>query len=610
MANDMNRNTKPVPKGSPVPQRQSRTSRFANIDWSWLFWFLGFFILPSVVRIVSHFPVTWVVSSYWQLGELSGQPQVVANRMLAFADFYGRSSISIIMLIALLFVLLYLVIGRKIDVRKWGLSLSNIIPGIAFFAIVWIMVYYLYVPLASAFSGANFYIGVPMPPSFEIPIPFTTYGPLPDTLQAMFIPKLSPMYAISAKLSDVYEVNLGLGLMDFVRVWLMNAPIMLSMTFGYFFNTFREKVGVIKENFNWKYYGKTITAFFIAVISIPIMQALYRVVDEALSHSVDTSVAGATAETPKIAMMSEPYIFVIFIIIGIIVNMLAGSSQVKERVAGKASSTLKWVVVVLLTIITIIVLFMGEQMMSSIAYTIVAMILSSIFVVSVSWLFFSPVKDSTAFGFSETSKWLPGIIILLIPFATLLIMKATVGSSVLTVPVVFTSAFWLTCAIMANYMWKWLFFDPKPENYGDWGRSLVKWLPGTIVFVIGILLSMASGWMVTPGLYGPFTNNLGLLTVLLICGWVYLRTDNLVAAFLLYASLPWFLNFIQVQGFQTPTIVGSVATGVFVLFAILIIVESYKLWAPYITFEIIKIVKKPEETEQQALTEQTATPAV
>lgn len=610
MANDMNRNTKPVPKGMPVSQRQSRASRFANIDWSWLFWFLGFFILPSVVRIVAHFPVTWVVSSYWQLGDLSGQTQAYANRMLAFADFYGRSSISIIMLIALLFVLLYLVIGKKIDVRKWGLSLGNILPGIAFFALVWIMVYFLYVPLASAFSGANFYIGVPMPPSFEMPLPFTTYGPFSDTLQAMFLPKLSPMYAVSAKLADVYEVNLGLGLMDFVRVWLMNAPILLSMTFGYFFNTFREKVGVIKENFNWRHYGKTITAFLIAVISIPVMQALYRVVDEALSHTVDTSVAGAATETPKIAMMSEPYIFVIFIIIGIIVNMLAGSSQVKERVAGKVSFGIKWAAVILLAIVTAIVIFMGEQMMSSTAYTIVAFTLSSIFIVSMSWLFFSPAQESTAFGFSETSKWLPGIIILLVPFATLLIMKGTVGSSVLTVPVVLTIAFWLMSSIMANYIWKWLFFDPKPEKYGDWGRSLIKWLPGTIVFVIGTLLSMASGWMVTPGLYGPFTNNLGLLTVLLLTGWVYVRTENLIASFLLYASLPWFLNFIQIQGFQSPTVVGSIATGVFVLFAILIVVESYKLWAPYITFEIIKITKTPDQADQEALPEQTASPAV
>lgn len=610
MANDMNRNTKPVPKGSPVPQRQSRASRFANIDWSWLFWFLGFFILPSIVRIVVHFPVTWVVSSYWQLGDLSGQTQVYANRMLAFADFYGRSTISIIMLIALLFVLLYLIIGKKIDVRKWGLSFGNILPGIALFAVMWVMVYFLYVPLASAFSGANFYVGVPMPPSFEMTLPFTTYGSIPDTLQVMFMPKLSPMYAVSAKLADVYEVNLGLGLMDFVRVWFMNAPILLSMTFGYFFNTFREKVGVIKENFNWKYYGKTITAFFIAVISIPVMQALYRVVDEALSHSVDTSVAGAVAETPKIALINEPYIFVVFAVIAIIVNMLAGSSQMKERVAGKVSSSLKWVAVVLLGIITAGVLFAGEQMMSSIPYTIVSFIASSLFIVSISWLFFSPVENSTAFGFSEISKWLPGVVILLIPFATLIIMKATVGSSLLTVPVVLTVAFWLTCSIMANYIWKWLFFDPKPEKFGDWGRSLIKWLPGTIVFIIGTLLSMASGWMVTPGLYGPFTNNLGLLTALLLCGWVYIRTDNLVLMFLLYASLPWFLNFIQVQAFQTPTLVGSVTTGVFVLLAVLVLVESYRLWAPYITFEITKIVKQPEETDKILPDQTTTTPAV
>lgn len=611
MANEMNRNTKPVPKGMPVQQRQSRPSRFANIDWSWLLWLLGFFILPSLVRIVFHYPVTWVVSSYWQLGDLAGQSQVYANRMLAFADFYGRSTITIIMLCALLFVLLYLVAGKKIDVRKWGLSLANILPGIALFALIWVMVYFLYVPLASAFSGANFYIGVPMPPSFEMTFPFTTYGSFGDTLQVMFMPKLSPMYAVSAKLADVFEVNLGLGIMDFVRVWFLNAPILLSMTFGYFFNVFRDKVGAIRESGNWKHYGKTATAFFIAVISIPVMQALYRTVDEALSHTVDTAtMAGAAAEAPKIAGIADSYVFLVFLVIAVLFNVLSASSRkTVERVAGKISFGIRLAVFLVMTLVTAFVLFAGQQYMAPIAYTIISFIVSAAFAASLSWLLFDPLDGSSAFGFSDISTWLPGTIILLLPTVTLFIMHSTVGASILTTPIVLTVGFWLTLAIMGNYIWNWLFVDPTPEKYGDWGKSLVKWLPGTLVFIFGLIVSFVGGWMSSPGLYGPFTNNFGLLSVLLICGWVYVRTENLIASFLLYASLPWFLNFIQVSGFQTPTVAGSVTTGVFVLAAVMIIVESYRLWSPYITFEIERIAKTPELPANPDILENTTTAA-
>lgn len=587
MANEVKRQIQPVPKGMPVQQRRNQASRFVNIDWSWLLWLLGFFILPSIIRILLHYPVTIVVSGYWGLGDLAGQSQAYANRMLAFADFYGRSTITIIMLAALLFVLLYLVIGRKIDVRRWGLSLANIIPGIALFAIIWIMVYFLYVPLASAFSGASFYIGVPMPPSFEMTLPFTTYGSIGDNLQVMFMPKLSPMYAVSAKLADVFEINLGLGLMDFIRVWFLNAPILLSMTFGYFFNSFKEKIGVVKEQFNWRHYGKTITAFFIALISIPFMQSLYRVVDEALSHTVDTAaMAGATAEKPVISAISEPFIFVVFIIIAVFFNMLSGSSQTRERVPGKVSKATRVAVMLLLALVTLLVLFVGNQYIEPSAFVYVAFIVSSLFVISVSWLAFDPVEDSVVFGFSELSTWLPGIITLLLPFVTLIVLNASAGVSVLTLPIVLSVGFWLLCSIIANYIWKWVMFDPAPNKYDDWGKSLVKWLPGTLVFIFGIVYSIVSGWMTAPGIYGPFSNNFGLLFVLLICGWIYIRTNNLVVAFLLYASLPWFLNFIQTSGFTVPTQVGSIATGIFVLFAVLVIVESYRLWAPYITFEL------------------------
>jgi hypothetical protein len=116
--------------------------------------------------------------------------------------------------------------------------------------------------------------------------------------------------------------------------------------------------------------------------------------------------------------------------------------------------------------------------------------------------------------------------------------------------------------------------------------------------------------MTAPGLYGPFSNNFGLVFVLLICGWVYVRTENLIVAFLLYASLPWFLNFIQVASFQTPTVVGSIATGVFVLLGVLVIVESYRLWAPYITFEPFLQKSKLEDQAIDSNSPDAFTPAV
>ena len=603
MANEMKNSAQPAGKIPPAQWRatQRKPSWASKIDWSWLFWFLGFFILPSIIRIVATYPVTWVVSSYWDLGGLGGQSQIFANRMLSFADFYGRTTITIIMLVALLLVLLYLIEAKKIDVRKWGLSIGNFIPAVVLFALIWFFAYFLYIPLASAFSGANFYVGIPLPSGTNMPLPFTTYSNFGDTLQAMFMPKLLPMYAIGSNLTDPGEFNLGLGLLDFFRVWFLNAPVLLSMTFGYFFNTFKEKVGVVKDSIAWKNYGKVVTALFIAVISIPIMQALYRVVDEWLSHSVETNVTGAAVEAPKILGMASPYFFLVFIVIAIVTNVLGASSAKQNRVKNGTPAYIKWIVAIVTTIITSLVVFAGEGMIGGNGYIIVAGLCSILFVVAISWLIYDPLENSSLLGLSEASMWAPGAIIMLVVTAFLFIFTSVGLGAIFTIPVVLTFAFWLMLAIMGNYMIKWLWFDTNPEKLGDWGRSLSKWLPGAIIFIIGFFLSTANGWLTAGGIYGPFTNNFGIFITLMLCAWVYIRTENLIAAFLLYASLPWFLNFIQVQGFQTPSETGPILTGAFVLFAVLMLVESYKLWAHYITWDI-EIIRKPIAIESDTET--------
>jgi hypothetical protein len=602
MANEMRRNAQPAAKFQPAPRRAARPSWVSNIDWTWLYWLLGFFIVPAAIRIITHFPVTWVISGYWGLGDLGGQTQIFANRMLAFADFYGRSTITIIMLVALLFILLYLIFAKKIDVRKWGLSVANILPGIVLFGLIWVSVYFLYIPFASAFSGANFYLGIPMPPQTEMPIPYTTVADFGETLQIMFMPKLAPMYAIGTKLTSPFETNIGLGLMDFIRVWFLNAPVLLSMTFGFFYNSFKEKLGVLTATSNWKKYGKILVTFFITVISVPIMQALYRVVDEFLSHTADPTVAGATVEAPKVTIMSEPSFFLVFIILAVITNILGASSQHRERVADTFPRVFKWLIASVLAIVTVVIVFAGERFLAPVSYTILSGIFSILLVTSISWLMFDNTADSTAFGFSETSKWASGFVVIIIGMLSMLIMKIINMADLVTVPLVLTVAFWFTCAVMGNYLVKWLYFDPNPDKLGDWGRSLIKWLPGTVIFIVGLGLSMLNGWHVAPGMYGPFTNNFGLFTMLLLCAWIYVRTENLIATFLLYASVPWFLNFIQVQAFQVPTLAGSILTGVFVLAAILIIVESYKLWSHWLEFDV-EIIRKP--IQEEALPETT-----
>jgi len=591
MTNEVNRNAQPAKAVPPAFVRPKKVSWVKNIDWSWLVWLVGFFIVPSIVRIITHLPVTWAISSYWELDSLGGVTQAVANRMLGFADFYGRTTITYIMLIVMLFILLYLVLSKKIDVRKWGLSFGNILPAVVFFIVTWVFVYFLYVPYASAFSAANFYIGMPLPPGADIGIPYTTYGSLGETLELMFIPKIYPVYTLTANYASPFETNYLMGLLDFFRVWFLNAPILFSMTWGYFYNSMKEKLGAIRENFNWKHYGKVLSIFFLTSISIPVMQVIYRKFDELLSHQVETTVTNATQEAPKILSIGEPYFFIVVIAVAVLANILSGSSFKGQRVKDK-STILKWIVGVVVAAITVYVVFAGESTMDPMAFTFATGICSLLFVTVVSWLVFDPAETSTGLGFSEISKWLPGAVIVILSTATYLIFQMAGADALISIPIVLTVAFWLIAAFIGNYMWKWLVTEPRENRLDDWGRSLSKWVPGTLVFIVGFGLSLLNGWHTAPGIYGPFSNSFGLFTIIMLCGWIYIRTENLIAAFLLYASFPWFLNFVQVQGFEVPTVAGSVSVGVFVLFAVLVLVESYRLWAPYITFDL-EVIRKP-----------------
>ncbi|OQB71938.1 MAG: hypothetical protein BWX90_01084 [bacterium ADurb.Bin132] len=96
-------------------------------------------------------------------------------------------------------------------------------------------------------------------------------------------------------------------------------------------------------------------------------------------------------------------------------------------------------------------------------------------------------------------------------------------------------------------------------------------------------------------MFGPFESYFGIFLYALICGWIYIRTRNLIATALVYASLPWFFNFILVSPNKSPTLIGFLFAILVVFLLVLGFVESYRFWAPYITFNIVyEKIETPE----------------
>jgi len=170
--------------------------------------------------------------------------------------------------------------------------------------------------------------------------------------------------------------------------------------------------------------------------------------------------------------------------------------------------------------------------------------------------------------------------------------------------VIWSVVFWFVAAIMFNLAYLWVTEQFK-RKMTDWGESLSKWVPGFIIFVIGIIVTFAAGWPSMEGVFGPFTNYFGLFAYAFICGYIYIKTRNVIATALVFASLPWFLNFILITPRESPTLVGSIIGLVITLIALYAFTEIYRFWAPYLTFKIVEEeipeleskIQTPEKTE-------------
>ncbi|NLI40786.1 MAG: hypothetical protein GX421_06370 [Caldisericales bacterium] len=383
------------------------------------------------------------------------------------ADFYGRWMFNVIFLVFLAFFLIYLILKEKPDLNLWGLHWNRILPGVLFFAITWAIVYFIFVPIGSLFTGGDtFYLGLPPPPGSKN-LDFHAFSGFGTMLQNMFMQRSLWAFA-GPDPQTVVPGNWTMGMLDFLRTWLLNGPVLMFLVFGFFFNKLLTMFSSNEITDNSNHSGlRVFSSLFFASLSVPLLFALYRKVDLVLS-STTIEISGAT-------------------------------------------------------------------------------------------------ETATQYGASQGN-------------------------------LLWTLFFWLLVAILFNLSFLWAYVEKRKKPLGDWGASLSKWLPGTIVFGLGFGISLLSGWHLAPvadgvvqssGIFGPFASYLGIFLYAIICGWIYLRTRNLIATALVYASLPWFFNFIQTSPNKSPTLVGLLVAILVVFLLVLGFIESYRFWAPYITFNVV-----------------------
>ncbi len=447
-------------------------------DATWLHFILGLFLIPPFVRWAFYPLISGALVNLFNLAELGGQSLDYSHYMRGMADFYGRWGFNIIFIIFLGILLLYLIYRSKPDLKAWGLHWNRILPGVIFFAVFWMIIYFVFVPVGSLFTGGDsFYIGMPNPPGVTN-ASLHSFAGLGDMLQYMFFPRA--IFAFQgAQVNSVVPGNWIMGILDFVRQWVLNGPVIMFLVFGFFFNWLLSRFSAndIDERHETSAL-KTTSAIFFATLCVPIYQSIYRAVDAALSYQ-SVEVQGA---------------------------------EVATKAMGVSTNSLVWLAV-----------------------------------------------------------------------------------------------FWFVAALLFNLAFLWGYVDRRKAPLSDWGASLSKWLPGTLVFAIGFGLSLVFGahlgtienGVVQSGLFGPFSNYFGVFIYTLVCGWIYYRTRNLIIPALVFTSLPWFLNFIQTSPGQFPGMWGTIFAIFITVLCLFAFVEIYRYWAPYLTFDIV--YEKVEGTADDAM---------
>ncbi|HOR46249.1 MAG TPA: hypothetical protein PLX04_06445 [Caldisericia bacterium] len=444
-------------------------------DATWLQYILVFLGIPALVRWIFQPVVVSVVTKMYNLNNLYGQSLEYTHYARGMADFYGRWMFNVIFLIFLAFFLIYLILKERPNLNLWGLHWNRILPGVLFFAVMWAIIYFIFVPIGSLFTGGDtFYLGIPSPPGTSN-YDFHSFSGFGMLLQDMFMTK--SLWAFAGPESQtVVPGNWTMGILDFLRTWVLNGPILMFLVFGFFFNKLLTMFSSNDITDNSNHSGSRVfSSLFFASLSVPLLFALYRKVDLVLS-SPTIEVSGAT-------------------------------------------------------------------------------------------------EAATQYGASQGN-------------------------------LIWLLCFWLLIAVLFNLSFLWAYIEKRKKPLGDWGISLSKWLPGTIVFILGFGISLLAGWHLAPitngvvqssGLFGPFESYFGIFLYALICGWIYIRTRNLIATALVYASLPWFFNFILVSPNKSPTLIGFLFAILVVFLLVLGFVESYRFWAPYITFNIVyEKIETPE----------------
>ncbi|HOO97292.1 MAG TPA: hypothetical protein PKV16_06005 [Caldisericia bacterium] len=444
---------------------------------TWLVFLGGFLLIPPFVRVVFEGLIKAAVYNYWQLGNLGQASKDFADSSRLFAEYYARMSFNILFLVFLGILLVALIIADKSKVERWGLHWNKILPAILYFGAFWLITYFFFVPVGSILSGGeSYYIGLPPPTGFLITKEWYGSAPFGSILQNMFFPRSYVAFAIPGT-QTVVPGTFTMGFLDFLRVWVLNGPVIIFAVFGYWmnkllnwFNTPGWTKGAVRGEDeilhpNFKY----VVAFMLSAVLIPLMNTIYRKVDMIRST----------------------------------VPVVTDGIEVQETMYATSTSSVIWIII-----------------------------------------------------------------------------------------------FWVVMGILFNLAYKWAVTDRRKTPLSDWGVSLSKWLPAFLVIAVGLFISFATGWHLAPvdpetnlvisSMFGPFVVSDLMTVVFLTIGvYIYFRTRNLIIPALVYSSLPWLLNFIQVTPKVVPTFMGSFIAGILTIIVLVAFTETYRFWAPWVTFNVV-----------------------
>ncbi len=463
----------------------TQNQRFSLGAWlasaTWLQFSVLFTFIPMFSRWAFQFLIAPIIINLFGLRDLTGQRVDYQHYVNGMADYYGRWMFNVVFIILIAIALIYVFMRENPRFKAWGLHWNRIIPGILYFVGFWAITYFVFIPLGSLFTGGeSYYLGIPTPPGVQNP-GIHNYSSFGELILNMLSPKFFWAFAGSAPNTAVAGNNF-MGFMDFLRIWVLNAPIIVISTVGYFFNKFMSMFGTNDVDDTHTHSNlRILVASFFAALFVPLYQFFYRWIDAKLSVQA-VNVSGA---------------------------------EIQQTVYALHVPSLVW-----------------------------------------------------------------------------------------------TLAFWFVIALFFNLAFLWVAIEKSKKPVSDWAQSLSKWLPGFIVFIVGLGISLLSGWhlgvvtetaVIGQGLFGPFTNYLGIFLYTSICIWIYFRTRNLIIPILVFASLPWFLNFIQTSPNAAPGLYGTLAAMAIVLVMLYFYTEGYRLWSPYLTFDVV--YEKIEEEKTPELSE-------